>query len=144
MTDARFWSKVDKTTECWLWTSAMSSGYGVFLIEKGKTIRSHRYSWILTNGEIQDNLIVRHKCRNRNCVNPGHLELGTHQDNSQDRVRDQTDIRGSKNPTCKLTQDKVLEIRRRASENYLSLAKEFNVSHSTIKNIINRRRWDWL
>lgn len=28
-----------------------------------------------------------HKCRNRHCCNPEHLELETHQDNMDDKVK---------------------------------------------------------
>ena len=36
------------------------------------------------NKEIPNGFIVRHKCDNRKCCNPEHLELGTYSDNSLD------------------------------------------------------------
>ena len=137
MDEQRFWSKVDKSGDCWVWTGYIKiDGYGVY-----NQIKAHRLSWILINGEIQDNLIVRHKCRNRHCVNPEHLELGTTQDNINDKVRDGTISRGT--TISKLTEAQVLEIRNRP-ESCKDLAKEFNISASQVSKIKNRTSWTWL
>lgn len=44
----------------------------------------YRKGWILLNGEIEDKLVVRHKCDNNPCIEPTHLELGTQGDNIRD------------------------------------------------------------
>lgn len=87
----RFWEKVNKDAPngCWEWTSSIrGSGYGAFfthLVSEGrKAYGAHRYSWILTNGNIPDGLSVLHKCDNRICVNPSHLFLGNKFDNMRD------------------------------------------------------------
>jgi hypothetical protein len=133
--EERFWSKVDKSGDCWLWTDHLTpSGYGGFW-DGTRSARAHRVSWILTNGAIPEGQIVRHKCRNK-CVNPTHLELGTNLDNTKDMIRDGTDHH-------KLTGAKILEIRRRSGEKFAvtKLAKEFGVCHQLISDIIHKKRW---
>ena len=80
----RFWEKVDKTGNCWIWTAAcMTNGYGQ-IWDGSKDRGAHRISWILHNGPIPNNLHVLHKCDNPPCVRPDHLFLGTPIDNMLD------------------------------------------------------------
>ena len=141
----RFEKYIDKSGECWLWTGACDkNGYGLIGIE-GKIWLAHRFSYFLANGELPAYpLVVRHKCRSKNCVNPDHLEPGTKSENQLDRARDGTDIRGIKHHNAKLTEAQVLEIRGRSTENQRDLAKEFNVSYKYINNIVCKRTWTWL
>jgi len=140
----RFMKHVDMTGDCWLWTGSCGArkndGYGRFGID-GKILKIHRLLYIHYYGTIDPGLEVRHKCRSKNCCNPDHLELGTHAENEADKVRDGTDSRGEKSGRAKLTNEQVLQIRARSTENQCQLGLEFGVSDSVIYRIINRNSW---
>lgn len=70
----RFWSKVQKTEGCWLWTAAKIDGYGRFSPVSGQVVCAHRWSYEHHVGPIPEGLTIDHLCRVRNCVNPDHME----------------------------------------------------------------------
>ena len=56
---------------CWNWTGQISTkGYGVT-----KRTTAHRASYDLFVGPVLSGQEVHHRCGNRRCVNPEHLEL---------------------------------------------------------------------
>lgn len=89
MTDkdiARFWAKVDKSGDCWNWTAAtIRSGYAVIRF-RGKKVLAHRFAYALAYGGCTNNLVIDHKCHNKRCVNPAHLQLVTRQQNNENVV----------------------------------------------------------
>lgn len=90
----RFWSKTDKTKDCWLWGGSLNKkGYGQFY-DGAKMKRAHRYAYEMTFGKIPIGYTVDHACHNvdiscvggndcvhRRCVNPKHLEAIPHKEN---------------------------------------------------------------
>lgn len=82
----RFWSKVDKSGECWEWTASIRpNGYGQFYFN-GSSIYAHRYSAMLVHGPLDKDIYVCHTCDNKKCVRPEHLFLGLAKHNTQDMI----------------------------------------------------------
>ncbi len=78
--------EINLKTKCWVWTGTIErSGYGQIGYHN-KTWKVHRLSYSIFIDNIPDNLIVRHKCDNKKCFNPSHLELGTRKDNNLDTI----------------------------------------------------------
>ena len=147
----RFWSRVDKSGDCWVWTAATTNGgYGVIRDtgRNGKIIRAHRLSWELHNGPIPAGIEVCHRCDNPPCVNPAHLFLGTHQDNVTDTVNKGRASgggpRGSLHHQAKLTEAQVVDIRARHTAGAASqrqLAREYGVDRRAIHQVVYRKTW---
>lgn len=80
---------VDEHCECWIWQgptsgSGRGGGYGRMCLD-GQTVAVHRVMATLFMGYIPGKKQVDHKCRNRLCVNPDHLEIVTHKENQRRR-----------------------------------------------------------
>lgn len=164
--EERFLKHINKTDGCWEWTASINhSKYGLFWLD-GKYHKAHRIAYELWNGVIPDGLLVRHKCDNRKCVNPQHLETGTHQDNSNDAVERNRQAKGeqlsslrrgekhwsTKHPEkvasrerhgkSKLKEDDIVEIRVLAVFfTQLELADIYKVSRRNINRILNNKLW---
>jgi HNH endonuclease len=74
----RFWAKVDRTEDCWVWMGGKDrAGYGQFAyrVESGPMVwKAHRFAYFLAKGWVPEEKHLDHLCRNRACVNPSHLE----------------------------------------------------------------------
>jgi hypothetical protein len=73
--EERFWARVDKTEDCWLWTGALfqKSNYGMVSIDR-VPYPAHRFAYELVVGPIPVGMQLDHLCRVRHCVRPDHLE----------------------------------------------------------------------
>lgn len=136
---------------CWIWTgSGNKAGYGQFRIGRSNqgnpVISVHRWSYEHHKGPIPEGQIVRHRCDNPRCSNPEHLVLGTHKDNSDDKLARNPNVRGYKRPPMsrqrKLTDEQVRKIKHLLKINMFkveTLAEFFGVGVSAIYSIRSGR-----
>lgn len=142
----RFWRRVHKTDSCWLWTGAVErdvgdgkKGYGYLSQRYGAKVRkvkAHHISYRLHFGPLKPGQVIRHRCHNRLCVNPDHLEVGTHAENMRDMVM-------SGRASKKLNADKVFDIRWAYAQgaSIAELAEAMRVSRSCIEKVVRWETW---
>lgn len=76
---------------CWDWPMSRNkvSGYGQFTLRPVPDqvlVTAHRLAYLMFVGPIPQGQCVMHKCDNRACFNPSHLEVGALADNNRDMV----------------------------------------------------------
>ena len=72
---------------CWLWMGCVHKD-GYAKISSGQN--AHRVSYSLFVCEAPKGMDIDHKCKNRSCVNPDHLEAVTHKENVRRRDLNRT------------------------------------------------------
>lgn len=131
---------------CWECISHRKDAYGYSGFKlKGKMIKTHRFMYCVFN--FIDNIdgikgkIIRHKCDNRLCSNPNHLEIGNHEDNMKDMIDRNRSNKGEKNYFSKLTENDILYIRN-SSIGLSYLSEMYGVTKNTIRRIKKRQIWE--
>lgn len=116
---------------CWLWDGYVNpkSGYGVASTRE-KLWRAHRLVFKIANGYLPK--IVMHKCDNRMCVNPDHLEAGTQKKNLQDMV---DRGRGGSSMFVQRVSDRVRKEIFHAGGTQVSIAEDYGVDPSLVSRI---------
>lgn len=96
--EQRFWAKVRKEDwerdpglgPCWMWTGHINpeNGYGMFMTGDRTSpgghpepTQAHIVSLRLAGKDVPDGQERDHFCRQRACVNPGHIDPVTHREN---------------------------------------------------------------
>ena len=70
-----FWMRVNKTKTCWYWTRSCNNRW------RKKTLTAHRVAYAISGFKLPKGKELDHLCKQRNCVNPAHLEPVTHKEN---------------------------------------------------------------
>lgn len=115
---------------CWEWQGTKATnGYGHVRVA-GRLTTAHRHYFEQAFGQVPEGMDLDHLCRNRGCVNPGHLEVVPRAVNAQ---------RGAQ---ARLTREDVIAIRRmHGAMTTAQLADWFGVSAGAINGVIHRRTW---
>lgn len=124
---------------CWEVISHSPNQDGYFKIQiNGKTFLLHRLVYQQENNcFIEPDIIVRHKCDNPHCINPSHLEIGTINDNIQDRNKRGRTARNENHGRAKLTNEEVIEIYHMPGSQQ-SIANKYGVSQRLV-SLIKRK-----
>lgn len=122
---------------CWVWMAATASQgkYG-YVRHNGRNRLAHRVFYEHYKGPIPDGMCVCHTCDVSLCVNPNHLFVGSHKDNSDDMFRKKrgklppAPVRGEKNRNSRYSDEFIASVRRHYAENtttFKQLAEKFGL-----------------
>ena len=136
------WEAVE--SGCHEWTATKHDrGYGYFFTSKDYSPRkmdfAHRFSYHLHYGvKPAKDECVRHTCDNPKCVNPLHLQLGSHKDN----IRDMIERKRFNPPNQKMDECECLDAinMRNAGMLVTDVAKMFGISPSQMSRITRGKR----
>lgn len=121
-----------------------SGGYGG-TTWNGRHIGLHVKAYCVAHGltEAPTGMVVRHKCDNPRCINPAHLELGTHADNMNDRnVRGRT-ANGFSHGRVTLDEPTLVKVKELLGigASQREVAKRFGISQRTVGRISRGEYW---
>lgn len=134
---------------CIVWPGNKNkAGYGQ-LGRRRKMYLAHRLVYCDHNNvsiESVKDLVVRHACDNPGCINPWHLLIGTHADNTKDKVDRGRHPTKERNGSAKLNSEKAAEIRALYASGACNvtiawLARKYGVVENTIKCVVQNKTW---
>lgn len=135
-----FWGRVHvdewSPNACWEHQGKPGPNGYINTTSGGVNTGAHRIAYMLAVGYIPGEAVVRHKCDNKACCRPDHLELGTPTENRRDSIE-----RGNWKPeSCgrRLTEGQVVDMRWRRhylGESLRSLAERFGCTTATAQRV---------
>lgn len=144
---ARFWSYAPADmdpAQCWEWTGGRTGkNYGAFWVD-GRTVGAHIVSYTLTYGPVPKGVVVRHRvCDNPPCINPYHLDVGTHADNAADRDERNRQCQGARHHLARLTTSDVENVlaQHAAGSTLEAIAQRYGVTKQAIWHIVRGKNW---
>jgi hypothetical protein len=141
-----FDAAIYESGDCRLFRRVDARGYGRVSLFK-VSVKAHRMALVRHVGAVCPGLVVRHKCRNRNCVALVHLEFGTIKDNARDRYRDGTmkaPRYGADHNWAKYSKEQVVDVYvayARGGTTYAKAGAIHGMSPSYAELIVRRKIW---
>ncbi|MDE3023027.1 MAG: helix-turn-helix domain-containing protein [Pseudomonadota bacterium] len=149
----RFWNKIDirNKSECWIWkASKYDFGYGQ--IKADAPFRHNLISHVVSleiklNRKLLPGMCCLHVCDNPSCCNPDHLYEGSVQQNSDDKMNrgrhKNGPTEGEDNGNAVLSNQDIPVIVNLILTGHSNkeIAAMYNVTHSTISLIRNKKKW---
>ena len=136
------------TDDCVSWPfGRAAAGYGVVYDNDGKHWGVHRLVCVRMHGEPENQRFhAAHACGNHECINPRHLRWATRAENEADKISPGRSNRGDQRGCAKVTvaQVKIIRASIWTKDQEKSLAMEFGVTPSTIRQISKGKSWKWL
>ncbi len=130
----------------WPFYKDRKNGYGQLSVENKRVVAS-RYICAQAHGEPPNDgyYEAAHSCGNGHlsCVNPKHLRWATPKENSADKAKHGTLVRGSQSKSAKLAEADVIEILRQLAQGVQQkeIANRFGVVQSVITDLKYGRAW---
>lgn len=121
-----------------------SNGYlAVNLTSRGRRVQRLVHRIVLTAfvGEAADGQQACHGNGNRRDNRLTNLRWDSVAANHADKNEHGTSPRGSRNPNSKLSEEKVLALRRRYRTNLAGMAAEFGVSRGAVEKVLYGQTW---
>lgn len=115
------------------------AGYVQYRV-KGQGRRLARHILFKRYGKQPSEIVARHTCDNKWCINPDHVIPGTDYDNSMDAVERGRTAIGSRLPQTRLTPEQVVEIRSLTLPQR-EIALIFGICQTQVRNIRKRKWW---
>lgn len=138
---------------CWEWTKCVqANGYARIRLGS-KTQYAHRIAYSAFTGvSITSDMFACHKCDNPRCVNPEHIFIGNHADNTADaRAKGRLSngdkharlVCGERGGGAKLTWKKVSKIRALSASGVRTkaIAARYGVDVSTVRLVLRNKTW---
>ncbi len=99
----------------------VSLGYGWVRGRDGGWVPAYRMAWVDANGPIPAGYHIHHKCKNRACINPDHLECLSPEEHQSIHGKE------SRRLSAPVTRE---EVRKRAHERYIEKRDNYKCSRS--------------
>ena len=133
-----FWRHVTKASDCWHFHA--NDTYGRF-----RGFSAHRVAYRLAVGPIPVGYVIAHKCDNKRCCNPSHLEAVTSGKNNRDaHARSITHEQGEQRYNAILNESLVREIVRLNRELGLGrvrISRRLGIRANAVKKVLEGRTW---